>query len=189
MRAAPTAQWFLPTVLPAGRRGRSAEEARAFRDRPGRVTAYASEGESGWRHRGIGRRLVERVEAETRLPGGHSTVLGTDEAVGCWYHHGSRLISGLLFQWVYDQQLYEPESEAVLSGPLAGRRGARRSTTSLAHRRARVRSGGKPASHAAKRDHPPDVPGPYLHRLGSGRSSHALVPTWAAGKYRSRGAG
>jgi hypothetical protein len=44
--------------------------------------------------------------------------LGTDEAVGFWYHLG--YTPNLLFQWVYDADLYETETDAMLSGPLAG---------------------------------------------------------------------
>lgn len=46
--------------------------------------------------------------------------MGTDEAVGFWFHLGYTAI--LLFQWAYDGDLYEQESEAVLGGPLAGLR-------------------------------------------------------------------
>ena len=70
-----------------------------------------------FRHRGIGRRLSERVEAEARRLGAHSVALGTEEAVGFWYHLG--YTPNLLFQWVYDADLYETETDAMLNGPLA----------------------------------------------------------------------
>jgi GNAT superfamily N-acetyltransferase len=42
----------------------------------------------GFRHRGIGRRRVERVESEARLLGMEPVGLGTDEAVSFWFHLG-----------------------------------------------------------------------------------------------------
>lgn len=73
-----------------------------------------------FRHRGIGRRLVERVESEARLMDVERMGLGTAEAVGFWFHLG--YTPHLLFQWVYDADAHEPEEEALLAGPLHGRR-------------------------------------------------------------------
>lgn len=73
-----------------------------------------------FRGRGIGRRLVEGVEIEARLVGVERIVLGTDEAVGFWYHLG--YVPNLLLQWVYDAEVGEEKSAAVLTGPLAGLR-------------------------------------------------------------------
>ncbi|HVM15464.1 MAG TPA: GNAT family N-acetyltransferase [Egibacteraceae bacterium] len=71
-----------------------------------------------FRHRGVGRRLVERVEAEARRIGVERMSLGTDEEVGFWSHLG--YVAHLLFQWVYDADLLEQEEASVLAGPLAG---------------------------------------------------------------------
>ena len=92
--------------------------ALAFRNDNGAVTLRIIGVASEFRHRGIGRRLVGRVEAEARRLGCHTVALGTDEAVGFWFHLGYS--PHLLFQWVYDEDLYEAESEAVLNGPLSG---------------------------------------------------------------------
>jgi hypothetical protein len=82
----------------------------------------------GFRHRGIGRRLVERFESEARLLGMEAVGLGTDEAVGFWFHLG--YTPNLLFQWVYEPEEYERESEALLTAPCGGcTTGAHRSTT------------------------------------------------------------
>jgi GNAT superfamily N-acetyltransferase len=70
----------------------------------------------GFRHRGIGRRLVERIESEARLLGMEAVGLGTDEAVSFWFHLG--YTPNLLFQWVYEPEEYEREFEALLTGPL-----------------------------------------------------------------------
>lgn len=67
-------------------------------------------------HRGIGRRLVERIESEGRLLGAEGVGLGTADAVGFWFHLG--YTPNLLLQWVYDADEYESESEALLTGPL-----------------------------------------------------------------------
>jgi DNA-binding transcriptional MerR regulator len=92
--------------------------ALAFRNGNGTVTLRIIGVIPSFRHRGIGRRLVERVEAEARRLGAHSVALGTDEAVGFWYHLG--YTPNLLFQWVYDAGLYQEETDAMLTGPLAG---------------------------------------------------------------------
>ena len=94
--------------------------ALAFRTDDGAVTLRIIGVIEAFRHRGIGRRLVERVEAEARRLGAHTVALGTDEAVGFWYHLG--YTPNLLFQWVYDADLCEAESDAMLNGPLAGLR-------------------------------------------------------------------
>ena len=92
--------------------------ALAFRNDNGALTLRIIGVIPSFRHRGIGRRLVERVEAEARRLGAHSVALGTDEAVGFWYHLG--YTPNLLFQWAYDADLYETETGAMLSGLLAG---------------------------------------------------------------------
>jgi DNA-binding transcriptional MerR regulator len=94
--------------------------ALAFRTDDGAVTLRIIGVIPEFRHRGIGRRLVERVEAEARRLGAHAVALGSDEAVGFWYHLG--YTPNLLFQWVYDADLYETEADAMLRGPLAGLR-------------------------------------------------------------------
>ncbi len=73
-----------------------------------------------YRHRGLGRRLVERAEHEARRLGGERIALGTEEAVGFWHHLGCVL--HLLFQWVFEPSRHQVESAAVLAGPLVGRR-------------------------------------------------------------------
>lgn len=94
--------------------------ALAFRHDNGAVTLRIVAVVGAFRHRGIGRCLVEGVEAEARLLGVPTVALGTEEAVGFWYHLGYMPI--LLFQWVFQPELYEAESEAVLRGPLSGLR-------------------------------------------------------------------
>jgi DNA-binding transcriptional MerR regulator len=94
--------------------------ALAFRHANGAVTLRLVAVVEGFRHRGIGRRLVERVETACRVLGSHTVGLGTEDAVGFWYHLG--YTANLLFQWVYDADRAEQESEAMLRGPLAGLR-------------------------------------------------------------------
>lgn len=94
--------------------------ALAFRHDNGAVTLRIVAVVGAFRHRGIGRRLVEGVEAEARLLGAPTVALGTEEAVGFWYHLG--YMPSFLFQWVFQPDLYESESEAVLRGPLSGLR-------------------------------------------------------------------
>lgn len=84
------------------------------RDATLRITAVVE----SFRHRGAGRRLVERVETEASRLGVHTIELGADEAVGFWYHLG--YTPHLLFQWVYEPGRYEAEATAVLDGALAG---------------------------------------------------------------------
>lgn len=101
--------------------GRSVGGALAFRNENGWVTLRTIAVVAEFRHRGIGRRLVERIETEARLLGVEAIALGTDEPdVGFYFHLG--YTPNLLFQWAYDVELYEEESEAVLAGPLAGLR-------------------------------------------------------------------
>ena len=107
-----------PLMVVATSDGNLVGGALAFRHDNGTVTLRIIGVVPSFRHRGIGRRLVERVEAEARRLGAHSVALGTDEAVGFWYHLG--YTPNLLFQWVYDADLYEAETAAMLTGPLAG---------------------------------------------------------------------
>lgn len=97
--------------------GRPVGGALAFRNDNGWVTMRIIGVLEAFRHRGVGRRLVERVETEARMLGVDAIGLGTDEAVGFWFHLG--YTPNLLFQWVYDATRYEQESEAMLRGPLA----------------------------------------------------------------------
>ncbi len=106
-----------PLMVVATVEGNVVGGALAFRNDNGTVTFRIIGVIPAFRHRGIGRRLVERVEAEARRLGAHSVALGTDEAVGFWYHLG--YTPNLLFQWVYDADLYETETDAMLTGPLA----------------------------------------------------------------------
>lgn len=92
--------------------------ALAFRNDDGCVTLRVIGVVDAFRHRGVGRRLVERVETEAGVLGVEGLAVGTDGAVGFWYHLGYR--PNLLLQWVYDAELCDAESEAVLGGPLAG---------------------------------------------------------------------
>lgn len=94
--------------------------ALAFRNEDGWATLRIVVVVEGFRHRGIGRRLVERVETEARRLGVEGIALGTDEAVGFWCHLG--YTPNLLVQWVYDAERCEAESRALLEGPLAGLR-------------------------------------------------------------------
>ncbi len=97
---------------------RAVGAAFAFRSSDLSATLRTAAVVATYRHRGIGRRLVERVESEAFLLGVQSMWLGTEESVGFWYHLG--YTPNLLLQWVYDTDRYEAESEAVLAGPLAG---------------------------------------------------------------------
>ncbi len=109
-----------PLMVVATADGDAVGGALAFRHHDGAVTLRIIAVVEALRHRGVGRRLVERVEAEAHLLGAHNVALGTDEAVGFWYQLG--YIPSLLLQWVYEPELYEEESEAVLTGPLSGLR-------------------------------------------------------------------
>ena len=108
-----------PLMVVAVAEGRSVGGALAFRNDNGVVTLRVIAVVASFRHRGLGRRLVERVETEARLLGVETIGLGTDDAeVGFYFHLG--YTPKLLFQWAYDADLYQQESEAVLAGPLAG---------------------------------------------------------------------
>jgi DNA-binding transcriptional MerR regulator len=107
-----------PLMVLAVAEGSVVAGALAVRNDDGAVTLRIIGVIPAYRHRGIGRRLVERVEAEARRLGALSVALGTDEAVGFWYHLG--YTPNLLFQWVYDADLHANETDAMLTGPLAG---------------------------------------------------------------------
>jgi DNA-binding transcriptional MerR regulator/predicted GNAT family acetyltransferase len=107
-----------PLMVVATEGDQSVGGALAFRSGDETVTIRIIGVVARFRHRGIGRRLVERVEAEARRLGSARVGAGTDEAIGFWCHVGYTPV--LLLQWVYDPELFEPESEAVLGGPLAG---------------------------------------------------------------------
>lgn len=109
-----------PLMLVATVDGRPAGGALAFRTDEASVTLRIIAVPQPFRHRGIGRRLVERVESEARMMGVDRIGLGTAEAVGFWFHLG--YTPNLLLQWVYDAAAYETEAEALLAGPLHGRR-------------------------------------------------------------------
>lgn len=95
--------------------------ALAFRNDPTAATLRIAAVAPRFRHRGVGRRLVERVEAEARRLGVERMSLGADEEeVGFWSHLG--YVAHLLFQWVYGADLFEQEEATVLAGPLAGLR-------------------------------------------------------------------
>lgn len=107
-----------PLMVAAHVDGHVAGGALAFRGDNGSVTLRMIAVIEAFRQRGVGRRLVERVETEARRLGARTVALGTDAAVGFWYHLG--YTPHLLFQWVYDPELYQAESQAVLAGPLSG---------------------------------------------------------------------
>jgi GNAT superfamily N-acetyltransferase len=110
-----------PIMVVAVAEGRPVGGALAFRNDNGVVTLRIIAVVEAFRHRGIGRRLVERVESEAQLLGVETIGLGTDEPeVGFYFHLD--YTPNLLFQWAYGAELYEQESDAVLSGPLAGLR-------------------------------------------------------------------
>lgn len=98
--------------------GRPVGGALAFRNDDGWVALRIMAVLEPFRHRGVGRRVVERVETEARALGAQGVALGTDESVGFWFHLG--YTPNLLFQWVHDAERSEQESESVLGGPLAG---------------------------------------------------------------------
>jgi GNAT superfamily N-acetyltransferase len=89
-----------------------------------------------FRHRGTGRRLVERsrrrLAGSARAPS--SSALTRRWGLGIT----SATRRTCCFQWVYDADLYETETDPMLAGPsLTRTSGARRSMTSPAVRRAR----------------------------------------------------
>lgn len=105
-----------PLMLVAVAEGHPVGGALASRNDDGWATLRIIAVVEAYRHRGIGRRLVERIESEARLLGVDAIGLGTDEAVGFWFHLG--YTPNLIFQWIYDADDYEQESEVLLSGPL-----------------------------------------------------------------------
>ncbi len=109
-----------PIMILAAADGEVVGGALAFREDNGAVALRIVGVNESFRHPGIGRRLVERVETGARLLAAHTLALGTDEAIGFWYHLG--YTPHLILQWAYDPDLYEAESEAVLRGPLSGLR-------------------------------------------------------------------
>jgi GNAT superfamily N-acetyltransferase len=104
-------------MLVAIEKGERVGSALAFRNEDGTVGLRILGVAEPLRHRGIGRLLVERLEAEARLLGAPRVALGTEDAVGFWYHLGYRPF--LILQWVYDAGLFEAESQVVLTGSLA----------------------------------------------------------------------
>jgi GNAT superfamily N-acetyltransferase len=106
-----------PMMVVATAEGALVGGALAFREQNGAGTLRIAAVIELYRHRGIGRRLVERVETQAALLGAHTMALGTDEAIGFWYHLG--YTPNLILQWVYDPDLYDAESDALLSGALS----------------------------------------------------------------------
>ncbi len=108
-----------PLMLVAVAQGRPIGGALAFRNDDGWATLRMIGVVEEYRHRGVGRRLVDHVETEARTLGVEALGLGTDDdLVGFYLHLG--YTPNLLLQWVYDRARYEQESNAVLGGPLAG---------------------------------------------------------------------
>lgn len=107
-----------PIMLSAIAEGRAVGSALAFRNDDGWATLRIMGVVEDFRHRGIARRLVERIESEVRLLGLNGVALGTDEVVGFWFHLG--YTPNLIFQWVYDADNYDQESQSLLAGPLSG---------------------------------------------------------------------
>lgn len=107
-----------PLMLAAIAEGRPVGGALAFRNNDNWAVLRIIAVVEGFRHRGIGRRLVERIESEARLLGVEAVGLGTEEAVGFWFHLG--YTPNLLLQWVYEPEEYDHDSEALLTGPLRG---------------------------------------------------------------------
>lgn len=105
-------------MLVASTEGQPVGGALGFRNDHGVVVLRIIAVVESFRHRGIGRRLVERVESEARILGVEKIGLGTDDAVGFWFHLG--YTCNLLFQWVYDPAAHDEESERLLAGPLSG---------------------------------------------------------------------
>lgn len=116
--------------------GRDVGAALAFRIDDGWATLRIIGVVAEFRHRGIARRLVERIESEARMfahvvagvgvtcglrtdtSGVEGIALGTGDVVGFWFHLG--YTPNLLFQWVYGADDYEEESHSLLDGPLSG---------------------------------------------------------------------
>ncbi len=110
-----------PLMLAAVAQGRPVGGALAFRNDDDWASLRMIGVVEEYRHRGVGRRLVDHVETEARTLGVEALGLGTDDdLVGFYFHLG--YTPNLLLQWVYDPERYEQESDAVLRGPLAGLR-------------------------------------------------------------------
>ncbi len=109
-----------PLVVVATTEEQAIGAALAFRNNTRTATLRAIAVVDAFRQRGIGRLLVERVETGARLLGVDQIALGTHEAVWFWCRLG--YTPRLLLQWVYDAEVWERESNAVLGGPLAGLR-------------------------------------------------------------------
>lgn len=92
--------------------------ALAFRHAPTAATLRAIGVIRPHRGRGVGRRLVEEVEAGARRVGVREISLGTAQAASFWSHLGFQ--AHLLFQWVYDPNRFQQEVDALLDGPLRG---------------------------------------------------------------------
>lgn len=107
-----------PIMLRAMAEGRDVGAALAFRTDDGWATLRVIGVVAEFRHRGIARRLVERIESEARILGVEGIALGTGNVVGFWFHLG--YTPNLLFQWVYSADHYEGESRSLLDGPLSG---------------------------------------------------------------------
>ncbi len=118
-----------PIMLVAISNGEPVGGALAFRNDDGYAVLRIIGVLEPYRHRGIGRRLVERLESAARGLGVEAIGLGTDDdPVGFYFHLG--YTPHLLFQWVHDRDAYEDEVDTVLRGPLAGlTHCGRRSTT------------------------------------------------------------
>ncbi len=81
--------------------GRRVGGVLCFRNDDGWATLRMIAVVEAFRHRRIGRRLLERVEVEAWALGVEAIGLGTDgDPVGFYFHLG--YTPNLLFQWVYD---------------------------------------------------------------------------------------
>ena len=110
-----------PLMVVAEADGRPVGGALAVRNDNGWVTLRIIGVVAAFRHRGIGRCLIERIETEARLLGCQAIGLGTHEReVGFYFHLG--YTPNIVFQWAYEAELYEQEAETVLTGPLSGLR-------------------------------------------------------------------
>lgn len=85
-----------PIMLRAMADGRDVGAALATRTDDGWATLRIIGVVAEFRHRGIGGRLVERIESEARILGVEGIALGTVDVVGFWFHLG--YTPNLLFQ-------------------------------------------------------------------------------------------
>lgn len=76
--------------------GRIIGGALAFRRNPGGVTLRIIGLEASARRRGLGRRLVEKIEQQAARLGVGTISLGADDAVGFYTHLGYREVGGAL---------------------------------------------------------------------------------------------